>query len=135
MITPYLTLFIAFLICLFFIVIGSLIFCLFLFYNPFWGGVITAVYFIIINLFILIPYYIKRYLSIPHYKEKDLEYLILFILLTLPGIFGIIYFLRDFFRELTKATFLAFIIVFIIIFIPFVPFVICVYLRDKGNVK
>ena len=108
MITPYLTLFIAFLICLFFIVIGSLIFCLFLFYNPFWGGVITAVYFIIINLFIL---------------------------LTLPGIFGIIYFLRDFFRELTKATFLAFIIVFIIIFIPFVPFVICVYLRDKGNVK
>ena len=86
----------------------------------------AGIYCAIVYLFILTPIYIIKYFKTPNYENKDLHYILVFIMFTLTGAIGAsIYFNRG---KSVEAPWIIF-----STFIPFAPIMICRYFGKKGK--
>ena len=90
---------------------------------------LTCFYPVFAGIFIYTPFFIKKYVRTPHYKNKELDYLLAFLLFVLSGIMGM-------FCYLNSIRVIGIVVpsywFYIGIFLPLLPIIICLYIGDKS---
>ena len=93
------------------------------------AGCMAGIYTIFAYLLILTPLYIRKYLTTPYHKGKDLLYFVTFLYFTASGLLGIIITLAN--MNILEAFLTSYLFLTFAFFMHFIPITICICLRDR----